>query len=112
MFAVIYRAYICKGAEEEYQRLWNQVARHFIDHRGALGSCLHKADDGAWVAYSRWPDKVTRDASWLPEGSELAGTLNSEIRDVIISLKKCIDKNQPFQEICMEVLDDLLIPKD
>lgn len=110
MFAVIYHAYIYKEAEEEYQRLWRQVAKYFIDHRGALGSCLHKASHGSWVAYSRWPDKATRDASWPAQGDELADTLNAEIKDVIMLLKKCIDNDRPYQEIWMEIVEDFLFP--
>lgn len=112
MFAVIYRGYVYPDAEREYQKLWRQIAKYFIEHRGALGSCLHKTTDGSWVAYSRWPDKATRDASWPQEGEEPSETLDQEIKTTILSLKKCIDKDQPFQEICMEVMDDLLFKKE
>lgn len=77
-----------------------------------MGSCLHKTTEGEWVAYSRWPSKETRDASWPQEGEEPSENLSNEIKEVIISLKKCIDKDHPFQEVCMEVMDDLLLTKD
>lgn len=112
MFAVIYHGRVCPGTEEEYQRLWNKMANYFIEYRGAYGSCLHKTANGDWIAYSRWPDKATRDASWPQEGDELSETLSPEIKAVILDLKKCIDKNHPFQEICMEVKDDLLFKKE
>ncbi len=38
--------------------------------RGALGSRLHRAEDGSWVAYAQWP---TKDA-W--EQSRKLGSLN------------------------------------
>jgi len=63
IFAVIYEGYIKSGRESEYREAWNKVARYFIDKRGAIGSCLHRTSDGLWVAYSRWPDKKTRDNS-------------------------------------------------
>lgn len=112
MFAVIYKGYVHRGTEEQYQTLWRQIAKNFIDHRGALGSCLHKTAEEEWIAYSRWPDKATRDASWPQEGEELSETLSPEIRTIIIALKKCIDKDRPFQEIGMEVMDDLLFKKE
>lgn len=112
MFAVIYRMYVYHEAEEKYQNLWRQIAQHFMEHRGALGSCLHKTTEGEWLAYSRWPDKTTRDASWPQEGEEPSQSLNPEIQQVILDLKKCIDKDQPFQEICMEIVDDLLFKKE
>ena len=112
MFAVIYKAYVHRGVEEQYKKLWRQIAGYFIDHWGALGSCLHKTAQGEWIAYSRWPDKATRDASWPPEGEELPEVLSPEIRTIILALKKCIDKDRSFQEIGMEVMDDLLFKKE
>ena len=112
MFAVIYQMHVYPEKEEDYQKLWRQVAHYFTEHRGALGSCLHKTSDGVWVAYSRWPDRPTRDASWPPEGGELSETLSPEIQAAILSLKKCVDQSQPFQEIGMEVVDDLLFKKE
>lgn len=107
MFAVIYRGSIIPGREADYQKSWNQVASHFKEHRGALGSCLHKSEDGEWIAYSRWPDKKTRDASW-PKDDSVCPTIDSEIRKAILCLKDCIDPDRPFEEICMEIKDDLL----
>jgi len=69
MFAVIYRSYIKPGLEDKYQKLWNQVTNYFIEHRGAIGSSLHKTEDGIWLVYSRWPDKTRRDASWSSDSS-------------------------------------------
>ena len=112
MFAVLYRASVYPAREEEYQRLWHQVATFFVQHRGALGSCLHKTKQGEWIAYSRWPDKTTRDASWPQENEEPSETLSSEIQGAITELKNCIDKDQPYEEICMEIVDDLLFGKD
>ncbi len=45
-FAVIYRGYLKPGREDDYQNAWQSVAQYFITHRGAIGSCLHRASDG------------------------------------------------------------------
>lgn len=47
MFAVIYQGYIKPDRESDYQSAWNVVARYFVDERGAIGSCLHRASDGS-----------------------------------------------------------------
>ena len=91
MFAVIYRSYILPGQEAEYQRLWHQIATYFVEHRGAIGSCLHKSNEGYWLAYSRWPDKATRDASW-PGDDAPSDVLPKNIRLAIIDIKKCADE--------------------
>lgn len=107
MFAVIYRSYIKPELEDKYQKLWNQVASYFIQHRGAIGSCLHKTEDGIWLAYSRWPNKATRDASWSSDNT--VEDLPQLIKEAIAKMKDCGDQNRKLPEICMEVVDDLLL---
>ncbi|HAT2049058.1 TPA: hypothetical protein JBK40_12960 [Legionella pneumophila] len=107
MFAVIYRAFIRPGLEMEYQEAWRQIASYFVQYRGALGSCLHKTNEGMWLAYSRWPDKATRDASWSGENAP-SEILPDEIRKAVIKIQDCIDEKQKLPEIGMEVVDDLL----
>lgn len=110
MFAVIYRGYLLPGREDDYRDAWNVVARFFIERRGALGSSLHRTADGLWVAYSRWPDKETRDGSW-PGENEPSEELPPEIRQAIFVLKECLDQERAFPEMCMEVVEDLLFTK-
>lgn len=107
-FAVIYQSYIKPGREEEYQRYWNTIASYFVNHRGALGSCLHRTTDGLWLAYSRWPSKAMRDASWPGENAP-SGELSDEIQKAITGLKDCMDSDRKIPEVCMEVVDDLLL---
>ena len=109
MFAVIYRGYIHPGHENEYKKLWKQVATYFIKNRGAIGSRLHKTTEGEYLAYSMWPDKKTRDASW-GEHADI-NSLPKEIIEVTEKLKLCIDKNRPYDEICMNVVEDLLMKR-
>lgn len=108
MFAVIYRGYIKPGLESEYREAWNMVAKHFIEQRGAIGSCLHRTSEGMWLAYSRWLDKKTRDASW-PGGNAPSNELPSEVRNAILTIKECLDQDRKLPDICMEVAEDLLL---
>lgn len=63
-----------------------------------------------WVAYSRWPDKKTRDASW-PGKDNPSEELPQEIRKAILTIKDCLDEERKITDICMEVIDDLLLLK-
>lgn len=101
MFAVIYKCSIYPEHEAEYRQAWRCIANYFVTHCGALGSCLHKTEQGEWIAYSRWPDQKTRDAAWIT-GTELP----ADIKTAIKTLKDCMI--QPHEEICMTVVDDLL----
>lgn len=110
MFAVIYQGYVKSGRESAYREAWNVVARFFVEKRRAIGSCLHRTSDGMWLAYSRWPDKRTWDASW-PEKNNPAKELPDEIRKAILIIKDCLDERRQMPDIHMEVVDDLLMKK-
>ena len=107
-FAVIYRSYLKPGREQDYQTAWKKVAHYFVAHRGALGSCLHRTNDGLWVAYSRWPNKKTRDASW-PGDDAPSDALPSEIRQAVVMIQECLDPDRKLPDLCLEVVDDLLL---
>jgi len=107
MFAAIYQSYIKPGREDEYQRLWKQIASYFIEHKGAIGSSLHRCENGLWVAYSRWPSKEVRDAAW-PGDQAPSEQLPKEIRQAILDLKNCLDPHRKIPEIPMEIVEDLL----
>jgi hypothetical protein len=103
MFAVIYQSYLKPGREGDFRQAWHQIASYFVAKRGALGSWLHKTEDGKWIAYSRWPDKATRDASW-PEENAPSDELPVEIRQAIVLIKDCIDLDRKIPDICMDVI--------
>ncbi|MCS5712401.1 hypothetical protein [Candidatus Berkiella aquae] len=107
MFAVIYQGYLRPNQEENYQRAWQIVASYFKEHRGALGSCLHKTKNDLWVAYSRWPDKATRDASWPGEDAP-ASELPENVKQAIKTIQSCLDPKRKIAEIAMDVVNDLL----
>jgi len=109
MFAVIYQSFLKPGSESQYQQSWKQVAEYFIENCSAIGSALHKTDEGMWLAYSRWPDKATRDASW-PSGDLITEKFPPEIIRAIVTLKECLDPDRKFPDITMTVIDDLLTP--
>lgn len=104
MFAVIYEGTLKAGMEEQYKACWRTVADYFIQEAGALGSCLHKTHRGTWLAYSRWPDKATRDKAWpesaLPRGMPVA------VEEAIKGLKACLEEQLP--EIRLTVVEDML----
>lgn len=106
MFAVIYQIFVKPEAEQEYQTLWEQIGSYFVKHRGALGSTLHRANNGYWIAYSRWPDKATRDASWPGENAP-STELPDNIREAIIKMRNCVDSEKSLPEIQMNVINSI-----
>ena len=106
MIAVIYRFHLTPGKEAEYQQHWHTVATHFKAHRGALGSCLHKGEDGLWVAYSRWPDRETWRASW-PEGEAPMDHLPAEVREAALQMKTCVEEGKRLPDVVLDLVADL-----
>ena len=108
MFAVIYQGYIKTGCEDRYKKAWHTIACYFKEYRGALGSCLHQTENGLWLAYSRWPDKATRNASW-PGDDAPSDELPEDVKAAIVIVQNCLDQERKLPEICMEVIDDMLM---
>jgi hypothetical protein len=82
-FAVIYRWKVKAGMEAQYQRGWEQVTKRLMAERGALGSRLHRMEDGTWVAYAQWPSRDAWERSRTmaaadPEGSRLMQEAQAE----------------------------------
>ena len=56
-FAVLYRWRLRAGSEASFQEAWARVTKALRRERAALGSRLHRSEDGFWVAYAQWPSR-------------------------------------------------------
>jgi heme-degrading monooxygenase HmoA len=93
MFAAIYHWKINEGMESDFVQNWNKGTSFIRDMYGSSGAALHKAADGTYWSYARWPNK----AAWQ---------------------KMMDDKNKPFangsfaeligEKILLDVVSDLL----
>ena len=111
MFAVIYKFKLKAHQEDLYRHHWERIASFFIESRGAIGSCLHKGDNGLWIAYSRWPDKATRDASWPGENTpngELSEDIINSIKIMQTIKKENSDMEDDYEEFGLNIVNDLL----
>lgn len=71
MFAVSYKFTLLpsaltqgrRRAEAEFIDLWAAMTTFFKTECGALGSRLHRGQDGAFYAYAQWPDAQTFNAA-------------------------------------------------
>lgn len=102
MFAAIYRGFVLPGQESEYIKNWETIASFFINHCGAIGSNLHKSEEGEYIAYSRWPTVEQRDKYWKDKN------VPDQITEAIDKLKACLDQSKPIDEINMEILKDFM----
>lgn len=108
MFAVIYKGFVLEEKEDSYLKTWSFVAKYFKKNCEALGSTLHKTEDGEYVAYSRWPTKETRDRYWTSQDAYVS----DEMKKAITILKSCLDPNKPSSEIQLHVVKDFIFGHD
>lgn len=94
MYAVIYRWRLRPNAEGQFVDGWERVTRAIHAACGSFGSRLHRAGEGTWVAYARWPDLATRQACSYdePVGEQL-------MADAVA---------HRYEETTMEIVSDLL----
>jgi heme-degrading monooxygenase HmoA len=97
MFIALYRWKLIEGREELFQRGWHRLTEEFYKPRGSLGSRLHRAEDGTWIAYAQWPDKKTWEAGRAQE------VLDTEALQM---MRDSIEVS--YAHTLMEVVDDLL----
>ncbi len=97
MFIALYRWKVKEGQEKNFQEGWHRRTEEIYQHCGSLGSRLHKAEAGIWVAYAQWPDRRTYDkAQSIP-------VVDAKAR---MMFRESIEEAYP--DICMNVIDDLL----
>ena len=97
-FCVLYRWKIVPGKEKQFRRAWEILTREIRDHEGGLGSRLHRASDGTWVAYAQWPNRQTwEEAAVKTEDGRAAQQMLSDIIE------------QRMEPITLEPVSDFLI---
>jgi heme-degrading monooxygenase HmoA len=97
MFIALYHWKVKEGHEKNFLEGWHRRTEEIYQHCGSLGSRLHQAEDGTWVAYAQWPDRRTYDAA------QSIPVTDAEAR---MMFRESIEESYP--DIYMNVIDDLL----
>ena len=100
MFVAVYRWKLKDGQEQRFREGWRRRTAEIYRKCGSLGSRLHRAEDGTWVAYAQWPDK----RSW-----ERARQVAVTDTEAPVLMKESIEVSYP--EMLLEVSDDLIEPR-
>jgi catechol 2,3-dioxygenase-like lactoylglutathione lyase family enzyme/heme-degrading monooxygenase HmoA len=98
-FAVIYRWRLEPTLVEDFCHAWQEMTHLIRAYRGGLGSRLHRAADGSYLAYAQWPSR----AAWLESGKR--GSLNQEVTK---RMQAAVIER--FPDIELEACLDLLVP--
>ena len=70
MFCILYKFTVKLGYEDQFHHHWSAVTQWFYQNAGSLGSRLHRASTGEYIAYAQWQTRV----QWAqqPERSDVA----------------------------------------
>jgi len=58
MFCVVYAFMVQSGCDEQFRQSWLAVTRWLYEHAGSLGSRLHRASTGEYIAYAQWGSRA------------------------------------------------------
>lgn len=97
MFAVLYAWEIKPGSEDAFIDAWHRATAAITARCGSHGSRLHRADDGTFVAYARWPSEVAR-ARCFAEGAP--------DEQAAVDMAHAIEQTLPERRL--SIVDDLL----
>ncbi|HAC58334.1 antibiotic biosynthesis monooxygenase [Parvibaculum sp.] len=100
MKAAIYRWKVAPGDEEYFARRWHEITQDIMRDHGGGGSRLHRAENGDFVAYARWPSRQARDKAFADYS-----------KDPNRSIPQREGKAKLVEEIWLDITDDLLIPE-
>lgn len=98
MFVVVYRWRVKAGSEGAFRAAWARLTDAIRENHGSLGSRLHVAMDGTFVAYAQWPSRAHRDDA-LTKGSPDA--------EAGARMKACVEER--FPDLELDVVDDRLV---
>lgn len=94
MFIAIYSFTIIPGKETDFEESWAERTIEIKASYNSLGSRLHKAEDGTYVAYAQWHSKEQWQS--LEPSSTVAGT----------KMRSCCSKITTVYQL--DVVKDLL----
>ena len=79
--AVVYTFEVHPGSEEQFVAAWSRLTELIRDHRGGLGSRLHRDAQGRFVAYAEWPSREVfeADTPLPPEADEVIATMRATL---------------------------------
>lgn len=98
--AVLYRWRVKPGMEKQFREGWASGTRAIHARCGSYGATLHDGGDGTFWSYARWPDDGTRKACFS------GGGVQSDPGFAIMAEATA----ETFDEIVLEVVEDLLAP--
>ena len=97
MMAVILEFDVIEGKEQEFVDAWTECTKVIYENFGSLGSRLHQADKGLYIAYAQWPNAEAYEKSgdWpehlIPLRNKMRATLKTGKPNILYKLQTEVD---------------------
>lgn len=98
MFCVLYKFTVKPDHEDHFRYHWAAVTPWFYHHAGSLGSRLHRASTGEFLAYAQWQTR----AQWEQQRERSDAELHQHRQ----AMREVCEKMEGLYEL--EMTDDLL----
>ncbi|MEE2565293.1 GNAT family N-acetyltransferase [Hyphobacterium marinum] len=96
--AVLYRWQIKPGREDDFRAAWTEGTKLIHKTCASYGARLHRASDGQFWSYARWPDEAARKACF--------DSHDFFSMDCFKTMQDCIETR--FDEVVLTLTDDEL----
>jgi quinol monooxygenase YgiN len=104
MFCVVYRWNVKPEMEEQFRSTWREITEAIFKQMGSLGSRMHQAQDGSWIAYAQWPSREHWARVDTVIGVEAARALQAQCLEspleVLFELTVTDDLLRPNSNLC------------
>jgi heme-degrading monooxygenase HmoA len=98
MFCILYRFTVRPSYEDAFCQSWAAVTQWFYQHAGSLGSRLHRASTGEFIAYAQWQTR----AQWEQQRNRSDAELHTHRQ----AMREACTEIEVLYEL--EVMDDWL----
>jgi hypothetical protein len=98
MFCVLYKFTVKPSYEDHFRHHWSAVTQWYYRHAGSLGSRLHRASTGVYIAYAQWQSR----AQWEQQRERA----NTELHQHRQGMRDACEKIEVLYEL--ETTDDYL----
>ena len=98
---MLYRWRLHPGSEASFVEAWSRLSDLLVQHRGSLGSRLHRGGDGLWYSYAQWSSANARTSAFS------AGPVDPVAAE---QMRAAIAES--FPELTLESVSDFLIFPD
>jgi quinol monooxygenase YgiN len=98
MFCVLYKFTVKPGYADHFRHHWAAVTQWYYRNAGSLGSRLHRASTGEFIAYAQWQTRV----QWEQHRERADAELQTHRQ----AMREACEKMEVLYEL--EVTDDLI----